>query len=125
MCVWWGEAGIPSCWALSVVMLWSMVGLDMEEGREGGTWLGISTRGKLAALTNYLQPRLDPEARGRGRVSLGQHPGAEAGGRAEARVGGQLGGGAEVGGVGSRYADIGPDEAEGVEGSGRALPGLL
>uniref|UniRef100_A0A5F9CA91 Transport and golgi organization 2 homolog n=1 Tax=Oryctolagus cuniculus TaxID=9986 RepID=A0A5F9CA91_RABIT len=40
-------------------------GLDMEEGREGGTWLGISTRGKLAALTNYLQPRQDPEARGR------------------------------------------------------------
>uniref|UniRef100_A0A2I3G8Y8 Transport and golgi organization 2 homolog n=1 Tax=Nomascus leucogenys TaxID=61853 RepID=A0A2I3G8Y8_NOMLE len=27
-------------------------GLDMEEGKEGGTWLGISTRGKLAALTN-------------------------------------------------------------------------
>uniref|UniRef100_A0A9L0I5E0 Transport and golgi organization 2 homolog n=1 Tax=Equus asinus TaxID=9793 RepID=A0A9L0I5E0_EQUAS len=41
-------------------------GLDMEEGKEGGTWLGISTRGKLAALTNYLQPRLDPDARGRG-----------------------------------------------------------
>lgn len=38
----------------------------MEEGKEGGTWLGISTRGKLAALTNYLQPRLDPDARGRG-----------------------------------------------------------
>lgn len=42
------------------------LGLDMEEGKEGGTWLGISTRGKLAALTNYLQPRLDPDARGRG-----------------------------------------------------------
>ncbi|XP_023580818.1 transport and Golgi organization protein 2 homolog isoform X1 [Trichechus manatus latirostris] len=41
-------------------------GLDMEEGKEGGTWLGISTRGKLAALTNYLQPRLDRDARGRG-----------------------------------------------------------
>uniref|UniRef100_A0A2K6T8E0 Transport and golgi organization 2 homolog n=1 Tax=Saimiri boliviensis boliviensis TaxID=39432 RepID=A0A2K6T8E0_SAIBB len=40
-------------------------GLDMEEGREGGTWLGISTRGKLAALTNYLQPQLDRQARGR------------------------------------------------------------
>ncbi|PNJ05938.1 TANGO2 isoform 20 [Pongo abelii] len=40
-------------------------GLDMEEGKEGGTWLGISTRGKLAALTNYLQPQLDWQARGR------------------------------------------------------------
>lgn len=46
-------------------------GLDMEEGREGGTWLGISTRGKLAALTNYLQPRLDPDARGRGTTGQG------------------------------------------------------
>lgn len=46
-------------------------GLDMEEGREGGTWLGISTRGKLAALTNYLQPRLDRDARGRGTVGWG------------------------------------------------------
>lgn len=38
----------------------------MEEGKEGGTWLGISTRGKLAAITNYLQPRQDPDARSRG-----------------------------------------------------------
>ena len=43
-----------------------VAGLDMEEGKEGGTWLGISTRGKLAALTNYLQPRLNRNARGRG-----------------------------------------------------------
>ncbi|DAA20395.1 TPA: hypothetical protein LOC518209, partial [Bos taurus] len=43
-------------------------GLDMEEGKEGGTWLGISTRGKLAALTNYLQPRLNRNARGRGEL---------------------------------------------------------
>ncbi|MXQ97588.1 hypothetical protein E5288_WYG019111 [Bos mutus] len=43
-------------------------GLDMEEGKEGGTWLGISTRGKLAALTNYLQPRLNHNARGRGEL---------------------------------------------------------
>lgn len=49
-----------------VVMASCALGLDMEEGKEGGTWLGISTRGKLAALTNYLQPRLDPDARGRG-----------------------------------------------------------
>lgn len=43
-------------------------GLDMEEGKEGGTWLGISTRGKLAALTNYLQPRQEPDARSRGEL---------------------------------------------------------
>ncbi|KAB0345931.1 hypothetical protein FD755_024414 [Muntiacus reevesi] len=43
-------------------------GLDMEEGKEGGTWLGVSTRGKLAALTNYLQPRLNHDARGRGEL---------------------------------------------------------
>ncbi|XP_069353052.1 transport and Golgi organization protein 2 homolog isoform X3 [Eulemur rufifrons] len=43
-------------------------GLDMEEGKEGGTWLGITTHGKLAALTNYLQPRLDHAARGRGEL---------------------------------------------------------
>ncbi|XP_075825772.1 transport and Golgi organization protein 2 homolog isoform X2 [Microtus pennsylvanicus] len=43
-------------------------GLDMEEGKAGGTWLGINTRGKLGALTNYLQPQQDPYARGRGEL---------------------------------------------------------
>lgn len=43
-------------------------GLDMEEGKAGGTWLGISTRGKLGALTSYLQPRQEPDARGRGEL---------------------------------------------------------
>ncbi|CAM4564964.1 unnamed protein product [Lepidochelys olivacea] len=41
-------------------------GLDMEEGKEGGTWLGISKKGKMAALTNYLQPKIDKNAKGRG-----------------------------------------------------------
>ncbi|XP_067910757.1 transport and Golgi organization protein 2 homolog [Heterodontus francisci] len=41
-------------------------GLDMEKGREGGTWLGISKKGKLAALTNYLQPTNRLNALGRG-----------------------------------------------------------
>lgn len=41
-------------------------GLDMEEGKEGGSWLGISKRGKLAALTNYLEARQNPDAQGRG-----------------------------------------------------------
>ncbi|KAL6046653.1 hypothetical protein STEG23_017559 [Scotinomys teguina] len=40
----------------------------MEEGKAGGTWLGISTRGKLGALTNYLQPQQEPDARGRGEL---------------------------------------------------------
>lgn len=43
-------------------------GLDMEEGKEGGTWLGITTRGKLAVLTNYLQPYQDQHAQGRGKL---------------------------------------------------------
>lgn len=38
----------------------------MEEGKEGGSWLGISKRGKLAALTNYLEVRQNPDAQGRG-----------------------------------------------------------
>ncbi|XP_048099299.1 transport and Golgi organization protein 2 homolog isoform X1 [Alosa alosa] len=41
-------------------------GLDLEEGKEGGSWLGISKRGKLAALTNYLEGRQNPDAQGRG-----------------------------------------------------------
>lgn len=38
----------------------------MEEGKEGGTWLGISKKGKMAALTNYMQPKTDKNAKGRG-----------------------------------------------------------
>ncbi|KAJ8380212.1 hypothetical protein SKAU_G00009900 [Synaphobranchus kaupii] len=41
-------------------------GLDLEEGKEGGSWLGISKRGKLAALTNYMDARPNPDAQGRG-----------------------------------------------------------
>ncbi|KAG8455952.1 hypothetical protein GDO86_001949 [Hymenochirus boettgeri] len=41
-------------------------GLDMETGKEGGTWLGITKRGKFAALTNYLQPKIDIQVKGRG-----------------------------------------------------------
>ncbi|XP_036383250.1 transport and Golgi organization protein 2 homolog isoform X2 [Megalops cyprinoides] len=41
-------------------------GLDLEEGKEGGSWLGISKRGRLAALTNYLEGRTNPDAQGRG-----------------------------------------------------------
>nr|XP_006821091.1 PREDICTED: transport and Golgi organization protein 2 homolog [Saccoglossus kowalevskii] len=41
-------------------------GLDMREGRVGGTWLGISKEGRLASLLNILQPQLDLNAKGRG-----------------------------------------------------------
>lgn len=43
-------------------------GLDMETGKEGGTWLGITKRGKFAALTNFLQPKIDVNAKGRGHL---------------------------------------------------------
>ncbi|XP_026178041.1 transport and Golgi organization protein 2 homolog isoform X2 [Mastacembelus armatus] len=41
-------------------------GLDLEYGKEGGSWLGISKRGKLAAITNYMEGRPNPDAQGRG-----------------------------------------------------------
>ncbi|XP_026875682.2 transport and Golgi organization protein 2 homolog isoform X2 [Electrophorus electricus] len=41
-------------------------GLDLEEGKEGGSWLGVTKRGKLAALTNYMEWRTNPDAHGRG-----------------------------------------------------------
>ncbi|KAI5091291.1 transport and Golgi organization protein 2-like [Silurus meridionalis] len=41
-------------------------GVDMTEGKEGGSWLSISKRGKLTALTNYLEHKNNPEALGRG-----------------------------------------------------------
>ncbi|XP_054466732.1 transport and Golgi organization protein 2 homolog isoform X2 [Anoplopoma fimbria] len=41
-------------------------GLDLECGREGGTWLGINKRGKLAAITNYMEGCLNHDAQGRG-----------------------------------------------------------
>ncbi|XP_028434728.1 transport and Golgi organization protein 2 homolog isoform X2 [Perca flavescens] len=41
-------------------------GLDLECSKEGGSWLGISKWGKLAAITNYMEGRLNPDAQGRG-----------------------------------------------------------
>lgn len=49
-----------------VTLLSLSTGLDLEYGKEGGTWIGISKRGKLAAITNYLEPRINPDAQGRG-----------------------------------------------------------
>ena len=54
----------------NVVCYLLTVGLDMEEGKEGGTWLGISKKGKMAALTNYMQPKIDKDAKGRGRYEV-------------------------------------------------------
>ncbi|XP_056889669.1 transport and Golgi organization protein 2 homolog isoform X1 [Takifugu flavidus] len=41
-------------------------GLDLEYGKEGGSWLGINKRGKLAGITNYLESHSNPDAQGRG-----------------------------------------------------------
>ncbi|XP_070618830.1 transport and Golgi organization protein 2 homolog [Erythrolamprus reginae] len=41
-------------------------GLDMEEGKEGGSWLGITKKGKMATLTNYMEPQMNKNAKGRG-----------------------------------------------------------
>uniref|UniRef100_UPI00398F075B transport and Golgi organization protein 2 homolog isoform X2 n=1 Tax=Pristiophorus japonicus TaxID=55135 RepID=UPI00398F075B len=43
-------------------------GLDMEKGKEGGTWLGMSKKGKFSALTNYLEPISNLNTRGRGHL---------------------------------------------------------
>ena len=44
--------------------------MDLAHGKEGGTWLGITTSGKFAAITFYSQaPKFtDPKARGRGHL---------------------------------------------------------
>ena len=44
--------------------------MDLEQGKEGGAWLGITTGGKFAAITNYRQaPKfVDPNAIGRGHL---------------------------------------------------------
>jgi len=47
-----------------------LAGMDLEQGKEGGTWLGMTTGGKFAAITNYRQaPKfVDPNAIGRGNL---------------------------------------------------------
>ena len=47
-----------------------LTGMDLEVGREGGTWLGMTKDGKFAAITNYRQaPKFtDPNATGRGHL---------------------------------------------------------
>lgn len=45
-----------------------IAGMDLEPGKEGGTWLGVSKDGKFGAITNYRQaPKfIKPNAVGRG-----------------------------------------------------------
>lgn len=47
-----------------------VAGMDLEPGKIGGTWLGMTTDGKFAAVTNYRQaPKfIDSKARGRGQL---------------------------------------------------------
>lgn len=47
-----------------------VAGMDLEPGKMGGTWLGMTTDGKFAAVTNYRQaPKfIDSKARGRGQL---------------------------------------------------------
>lgn len=51
---------------INILLFLCWTGLDLECGKEGGSWLGISKRGKLAALTNYMEGRPNPDAQGRG-----------------------------------------------------------
>lgn len=44
--------------------------MDLEPGKEGGTWLGMTTDGKFAAITFYRQAKkfVRPNAHGRGHL---------------------------------------------------------
>ncbi|XP_068167652.1 transport and Golgi organization protein 2 homolog [Antennarius striatus] len=41
-------------------------GLDLECGKEGGSWLGINKWGKLAGITNFMEGPPNPDLQGRG-----------------------------------------------------------
>jgi len=42
----------------------------MESGREGGTWFGVSSANRLAALSNILELSPATDKKGRGRATL-------------------------------------------------------
>jgi len=52
--------------------LWSnghcISGRDLEAGREGGTWFGVSTHGKIAALQNITEKSVNADKAGRGHL---------------------------------------------------------
>ncbi|GIY00793.1 transport and Golgi organization protein 2 homolog [Caerostris extrusa] len=47
-------------------------GMDLESGKEGGTWLAMSKKGKIGALLNILQPdeEILPGKKGRGFLAV-------------------------------------------------------
>ncbi|CAL1271548.1 unnamed protein product [Larinioides sclopetarius] len=47
-------------------------GMDLEPGKEGGTWLAMSKKGKIGALLNILQPddEILPGKKGRGFLAV-------------------------------------------------------
>ena len=51
------------CSYIDLTMLYT--GLDQQPGREGGTWLGMNTDGKVGVLLNILGEQVDNK-RGRG-----------------------------------------------------------
>ncbi|KAI0208740.1 Transport and Golgi organization-like protein 2 [Lamellibrachia satsuma] len=53
--LWSGRVGIGSL-TLNAEKLAPKKGLDMQPGREGGTWFGVSTMGRIACLLSILTP---------------------------------------------------------------------
>ncbi|XP_033127644.1 transport and Golgi organization 2 homolog [Anneissia japonica] len=43
----------------------TLYGVDMKPGKEGGTWLGISTKGRVAFVLN-IRGTGNPDLKGRG-----------------------------------------------------------
>lgn len=56
-----------------------IAGMDMEPGREGGTWLAVSKTGKIASLLNVLQPddEIYADKKGRGFLAVDYVTGSE------------------------------------------------
>ena len=48
-----------------------LTGMDLEPGRKGGTWLGLSKTGRFAVLLNILE-ELKPNMKGRGMFQAGR-----------------------------------------------------
>ena len=54
----------PATWRENLLAGW-----DLQEGRQGGTWLAADRRGRVALLTNiYTGGVVDKGARGRGHL---------------------------------------------------------
>lgn len=49
-----------------------ILGVDAEQGKEGGTWFAMSKTGKIAALLNVLQPddEIAVNKKGRGKAKF-------------------------------------------------------